>query len=418
MRRPTDRLWLAAVLPLQALAVCAMAWITPPGEAPDEPAHLWYVAKLAETGVPPSRDLAAPTVGYEAHQSPLGYLPAAAVAAAVDLEVPGESDWPRDPGFSFHRPTRAFAVERSAPGGVSRRDLLAVRLAGLGWLAVTTGCGLVAVGRSLVRADVLCVFALAPQLVFLHAVVTNDGAVVAASTVALLLLFQLDRPAGRRVAPSLGAGVSLGLAVWCKASALSLVPVAAAGAVYLWRRGRAKAAGALVAGLGVPLAGWVAMNLVRFGSLLPEPPTATGLRAEAALQLLRPWSWVPGLAASFWAKLGWLNVPLPGWCYLWFAVPSVLVVLGLLTLARRRSRTWAAGAAAVAVASNLVFLLVYLVAVDFQPQGRLLWPSWLGMAVLASRAMDRWGPERQLPAPALAVSAALLGVAVAALLRL
>lgn len=81
------------------------------------------------------------------------------------------------------------------------------------------------------------------------------------------------------------------------------------------------------------------------------------------------------------------------------------------------SLRWALVLAVAAVVSNGTFLLVYLPTIDWQPQGRYLWPSWLAMAVLASAAMNRWWPERQLVAPALMLSALLLVMSLAVLIH-
>jgi hypothetical protein len=417
VRKHAYRGWFASIVLLQAIAVVAFAWVTPPGEAQDEPAHLWYVAWLATTGRPPSPELSAPTVGYEAYQPPLGYLPAALVGAAVDLDIPTEEDWPRNPSFSFDRPTRAFTVRSSSIQTVAWGDLLSVRLAGLGWLAITTWSGLIAVKRSFIRADLFCAFALAPQLIWMHAGVTNDSAVTAVSTVALLLLLLLFDQSVVRMPTVLAAGLVLGLAIWCKASAVFLLPIAVVAVLHWWRGGDRRASMVFSTALGAALLGLVALNLGRFGSILPEPPAASGFQPESLLALLRFWSWVPGLAASFWAKVGWLNILLPTWCYLWFAVPSGFIILGVFGRVRPRSSQWRHFAAILAVLSNFALLIVYLVTVHWQPQGRHLWPSWLGMAVLASDALNRWWPDREFLVPTLLLSSLFLALTIVSLLR-
>ena len=78
------------LLPVAAVAVAFLlgsAWVrvVPPGEAPDEPAHLAYVEHLRERATLPRFDAARPERTYEAHQPPLGYAWLAAAADGLGL---------------------------------------------------------------------------------------------------------------------------------------------------------------------------------------------------------------------------------------------------------------------------------------------------------------------------------------------
>ncbi len=381
-----------------ALAVLALgsAYVlaVPIGEAPDEPAHLAYVSYLLERhALPP---LAAPPYGdrYEFYQAPLDYLTTAAAASVLGVRA-HEAHWQPNPQFSFFRQgSRAYL-----PGADKRpwgERIRLLRITRLLWAALTAVLVLATAhrlaGRRLDLALAATVpFVLAPQFLFVSATLNNDGAVVTFAALAVLGFVKLlDSPSP---ATALLAGTAAGLAPWCKVSGFLLAVPLCLLAFVLVRRRCHRAAVLLVAAWVTLTALWIWLAVWRFGVVFPPPPTGFQDVLAQGVRLLNP-RWIGSLWMSFWGKLGWLNIRLPVVAYLFFALPTALVAIGCVRGRRRAEEQvskwrWLCAST---IGINLFLVLVFLMRIDWQPQGRFLFPSlpaMAGCAALGLRALAK-----------------------------
>ena len=397
----------------------AYALAVPAGEAPDEPAHLAYVSYLLERhALPP---LAAPPYGdrYESYQAPLDYLATAAAASLLGVRT-REVHWRADPRFSFFRQgSRAYLP---GPGGESIRLLRITRLV---WAALTAVLVLatahrLAGGRLDLALAATLPFVLAPQFLFVSATLNNDGAVVTFAALAVLGFVELlDSPSP---AMALLAGTAAGLAPWGKVSGFLLAAPLCLVALELVRRRRHREAVLLAAAMATLAALWICLAQWRFGAVFPPPPAVSRGGLAQAGRLFDP-RWLGSLWMSFWGKFGWLNVRLPAAAYLFFALPTALAAIGCVRAGRAEEPSsrwrWLCGSV---IGANLLLVVVYLVRIDWQPQGRYLFPSlpaMAGCAALGLRALaegPRWrGRAGRVAVACLAASAvgmALLGLLV------
>lgn len=383
------RLW-----PLVAAALAVVfAWVVPLGEAPDELAHIRYAEALASGRLPAL--WRGDAEGYEAHQPPLGYvLPALVLAIGGGIRVAPAAN----PQFDFRVPgSRALL-----PPLAGARDALTLRLArttqGL-WAALTVWAGLALTGGR--RAALP--FLLVPQLLFVSGAINNDAALIACVTCALLLLVRCAVTGERAMA----AGLMVAAALFTKGSALFLlVPVGVASFLAprtpTSRRESTARLSPRVALLGVTAAGlvaWLAFNFARFGSLLPPVPTASHVATVA--ELLAEPRWIGGLFRSYWGKFGWLNTPMFWPFYLWFAALSAAVVAGVRRLAGPERLVFGS-----ALLANAALVLVYMLTVDMQAQGRYLLPSLAAVAAFGSAALpSRLDPVLECGAVGVALAA-------------
>ena len=402
----------------------AYALAVPAGEAPDEPAHLAYVSYLLERhALPP---LAAPPYGdrYESYQAPLDYLATAAAASLLGARA-REVHWQPDPRFSFFRQgSRAYLPGADAGPGGERIRLL--RITRLVWAALTAMLVLatahrLAGGRLDLALAATLPFVLAPQFLFVSATLNNDGAVVTFAALALLGFVELlDSPSP---AMALLAGTAAGLAPWGKVSGFLLAAPLCLVALGLVRRRRHREAVLLVAALATLAALWICLAEWRFGEVFPPPPAVSRGGLAQAGRLFDP-HWLASLWMSFWGKFGWLNLRLPAAAYLFFALPTALVATGCVRAGRAEEPSsrwrWLCGSV---IGANLLLVVVYLVRIDWQPQGRYLFPSlpaMAGCAALGLRALAenlRWGSRAGRVAVA-CLTASAAGMALLGLLVL
>lgn len=373
------------------------AGLVPPGEAPDEPAHLAYVDHIVEKGslppARPSRDL----TGYESYQPPLDYAVSAALLRVLH-GGPVAYPFVANSGFDFQTSgSRAFLAH---PGAESQaRALRQLRMARLFWGVVTvwfmfqTAQLLVAPGREWSVAAV-APFALAPQFLFDTATINNDTAVTALASATIYGLCRLvSRPAG--FSSGLLTGAAAGLALWAKSSGLFLVPPLFYVAIALWQRRERRAMAGLLLAFAALSAAWIAFAVARSGPILVSAQTESAA-ASGWLRLITEPAWLASVWISFWGKLGWLNLKLPAPIYLFFLPPTLLGVWGVISTLRQRSA--ATTLALLAVVSNLGLFVAYLAGVDWQLQGRYLFPSIVAIAGLAAKGFGDLGGETRLRA--------------------
>ncbi len=392
-KRPT----LAALgLALAVLAIgSGYAMVVPAGEAPDEPAHLAYVDYLLlHHALPP---LAHPPYGdrYESYQAPLDYATTALAASALGIQSLALS-FPPNPAFSFfEQGSRAYLP--AAAGRPMERRIRELREVHLLWAAATAvlvlfSCLRLAAGRLDLALAAAAPFVLSPQFLFGGATVNNDGAVTACAALATFCFVQLldaERPSPWA---ALLAGIAVGLAPFGKVSGFLLLAPLCIAAAFLLRRRAYRGAVLLLVPAGALAASWMGLALWRFGTVFPPPPTGLREGLGAGRELLNP-HWLGSLWLSFWGKFGWFNLRLPLFAYLFFAVPTALAVIGCFRRAagpeERMREHWRRWILLSIIGANLLLVVVYLVRIDWQPQGRYLFSSLPALAGLAALGLRR-----------------------------
>lgn len=397
------RRWLAPLVFL--LLGLSYVFVVPLGEAPDEAAHAYYVGYLLESSELPPLPRHADAFNYQAHHPPLHYLVG---ALALHLTGVEQIAFPARPNPDLHfdnTGSRAFLPHAWTPA--ERRPWVMLRLLSLVWGLVTVvslerllrACGMF-VDDHAAGAAAFWTFALVPQLLFVSATVNNDSAAIALSTAALAALVVFARSLLRGVPqemgtkssmkPALAAGSLVALGFFAKATAFFLLAPTALLLLYLLRQRRWTLSVALGLPVALGLVAWFTLCWSRFGTLWPPPPTGyAGGLTEALPQLLDP-RWLASAWLSFWAKFGWFNLPLPWPLYLFFLIPSIAVAVGCWKVVRRQPESciprWLGTLLLSALTMNVGLLLLFLLRVDFQPQGRFLLPSLGVFAVCAALA--------------------------------
>lgn len=389
--------WLAAASAAFAVSVAALIVATPVGEGPDENAHLFYVrAMQARLELPDIQRLGSHGEAYELHHPPLYY----GLAGLWSRLWAAELDYPaiRNPAFPHSKKGGGYLPpEPTAAVLRAHRGVWTVRCLGLllGLFTVVALARVAAIESATAEAALAAAlpFLLAPQLAFLASLVTNDGLLILLSTLCLLAGRQLLD--AEHVAWPAAAGVSLlaALTIWTKASGAFLMAPLLLVAWQLWRRRHRGAAVALLVPFASAAAAFFWLWLPRFEVFRGVYGHALGLANHPELLARYPFWWIQ-LWGSFFAKFTQFQLKLPLALYLLFVPPSLLVALGLWRAWQER-RTWSAPALywSAALLTNLALLVVFMVFVDFQHQGRFLWPS--GAAVVALAAIGaRFVAER------------------------
>lgn len=338
---------LTAVLCAQAALAMLYLGRVAAFNAPDEPAHLYYVERVGE-GALPVRDAALSPWSYEAAEPPLYYWLAAPL------------DWP--------------LREQPAPGRVRalRFENVLIGLATTGFVYLL--CALIAGERTGVYAAAFS--ALLPAHLFATATLGNDALAAALSAAALWLGCRL---AFRRSGAAEEAAFCAVAALAPLAKASAAVPAACA-ALFCAARWRAEprklAVRALLpAASAAACAGWFyARNARLHGGWLgwPAAPAASGWGATLAV-----------LLQSACARFGWLGSPLPAAVYAGCALAALAGGVGFAAWARRE-RPWRLEPAWLLVLTSGAASAAFALAearLTGRAQGRLLLPA-LGPAAL------------------------------------
>ncbi|HAL61293.1 MAG TPA: hypothetical protein DCP08_02675 [Chloroflexi bacterium] len=328
--------------------------VTPVFEAPDEPAHYFYIKYVGDTGsLPAITDTTTeqPWAG-QGHQPPLYYSLGAHVTALVDTSdaqqllqrnphanlgysmalgnknILVHSDEER---FPYHGAVLAVHLGRLLSTLLGTITVLAAYLTGL---EVSPQNRMIALGASLLVA-------LNPQFIFISGTVNNDNLVIALSSLAVLFCLRLITrgPTGRN---ALALGFLLGLAQLSKLNSLPLwllIPFVP-GVAHARHRPPLKTTiqhALLICLVALGISGWW---FARNYSLYGDP---TGFNAHFALQgrrarrlTLRRLLWEgQGLKMSFWAVFGWFNIVTNEIIYRFFDLLSLTGFLGLAISAPR-----------------------------------------------------------------------------------
>jgi 4-amino-4-deoxy-L-arabinose transferase-like glycosyltransferase len=385
---------------LVAVAVLGATWalLVPPGQAPDEPAHIGYVQVLAEDFRLPDEK---PGLTFSREQELASAYSNVNQTAQVLLTKPewsklAEEDWrqadaklPKSArgegghsGDAGPNPARAnpplYYLWESIPYLIASSGdffdrLYAMRLWSVVLLLVTTAATWLLIGELTDRRRPLqlagaAVVGMQPMAVFVSSSVNPDAALIACFALAFWLGARVLRR-GLTVRDGLALGAVTALAIVTKGTGYALVPaVALAVGIGAWRllpdrRAAMLAAGVSGAALALPVAIWLGLARSLDRAAVNKVPGTGGGGAAAPglphfgfldylwqfylpkLPFLNNVPAIPRLPVfdfwvkTGWAAFGWLEVRFPNWVYgLLAAVTVALLAGGVAMLVRRRRR--------------------------------------------------------------------------------
>jgi 4-amino-4-deoxy-L-arabinose transferase-like glycosyltransferase len=453
-RRVPAAAWACALVAI--LSAACWSVVTPPFQAPDEPAHFAYVEHLAQTGGLPTSEYVYPAAEtrmlLDLSQGTLALHPEAKATLSQpaqhvlqqDLAAGLSRSEPAGAGVAAPEPPLYYALEAipyrlglavgSLLDSLELMRLLSALLAGLTalfsymfvrealpsarWAWTVGGLGV----------------ALTPVLGFTSSVVTPDallGAVSAAIFYCLARGFR--RGLTLRLAASIGALVAAGSLT--KLNFLGLLPGVVLGLVLLGWRGRDRekggsgAFGATALGLGVgvsPGLAYLAYALIAGHSVLGRfSDSASSLVEHGSLWPKLAYIWefylprLPGMTSQFvgvsptrlWfdravGLYGWLDTSFPRWATNAAIAPAAaIVILALTALFRRRTALvgrltelatyLVMGVGLLALIATTAYVSVETERIGYvQPRYMLpLLPlAGLMLALAARGAGRRWGP--------------------------
>jgi hypothetical protein len=333
--------WLLALL--MAAHIVLAAWysvVVPLWEAPDEPDHYQYAWFLATQRHFPTEmmPLLFPDTD-EAHQPPLYY-----VAGALLIPVLGDAPVliRQNPYFSWGPgPTKNAWVFHTADEWFPYRDwVLSAHWMRL--LSALFGAWLIYLVFRLVQVilperpwialGAAALTALRPGMLSSSGTISNDTAVGAFGTLALLLLAQAWR-SGVTVRRALAIGGAFGLSLIAKENALALGPVVVLWPTWMtWRATKspilALRTGALVGGSAAIVGGWwFARNMLLHGAPIQRELSGFEEMPMTALSPLRVVEAAAMYNATFWGSFGWQLLFMPT---AWNVPLGVLTLFGLV----------------------------------------------------------------------------------------
>ena len=424
-RSQTERSWLVSAAPLVILFILLAGYYsitTPIFEAPDELWHYDVVASLAHGHFADP----ATAARQEATQPPLFYALGALVwrlAPAPDsrsvLHFNPYFDYhPEDvgnKGLLYHGdPDEVFPFQ-----GIARTvhliRLIDVALGALTILGVFRLGRLAAPERPAIAFFAAGFCALDPEFAFLSGAITNDLAIIATSTWALVFLAQWLRsypstprpfsPTGREgedpAAPPatpgrerlslVGLALCLGLALLSKATAfgvlalvgLALLRYGPIGETWWQRLRRA----VIVPGGGLLIGGWWYIRLfLLYGDPIGESVHSVALGRTTPFTFQEAISDLGQVALTFFARFGYTNVVPPWWIPVAFATVAVVGIVLALT----QRQVWTQPIYVVQVAwVAIIFGLFYAWQVKIPaPQGRLIFPALGSFGLLWAVGLD------------------------------
>lgn len=427
------RLLLALIVLVYVLVAVQYARLTPPWQAPDEPAHFNYARYLAENGALPvlqpgdypheyleqlkaqrfPPEMAIDTIRYEAWQPPAYYCLAA-------------------------------AVYRLAGPQPLARQLLALRL-----LSVALGALLLvltyriahvlAPGREWLALGGAALVAAIPMHIAMTAAVNNDALAEVCTALLLWQLLGLLRRPEAQLSRWMLLGATVGFAALTKLSTLTALPLVLAVALYTAGRstapgGRLRALAGRLLACGLPavllLSPWLVRNMRVYGA---ADPFAFARHGQVVIGQPRTADWIgeygvwytlKALAVttfqSFWGQFGWMGVPLEPRLYRGLAALVAPTSLGLALRCFALRAEWShlpaeqrggillcAGSTLLSLASLIWYNLSFV-----QHQGRYLYPALIPIAmalVVGWREISRRGHWLLAAATALLAAGLFVG---------
>jgi 4-amino-4-deoxy-L-arabinose transferase-like glycosyltransferase len=385
---------------LVAVAVLGVSWalLLPPGQAPDEPAHIGYAQVLAEDFRLPD-EKPGPTFSREQELASLYanvYQTAQVLLTKPEWSKVAYEDWQRadaklpkssrgDAGHATSRganPARAnppfyYLWEaipyRLAEGGDFFDRLYLMRIWSVVLLLVSTAATWLLIGELAGRRPALqlagaTVVGFQPMAVFVSSSVNPDASLIACFALAFWLGARVLRR-GLTLRDGVALGAVTALAIVTKGTGYALVPgVAIVLGVALWRlrpwpRSALIAAGASGLALAVPVVAWLALaRALDRAAVNKVPGTGGGGAAVASAPhvSLIDYLWqfylpklpfqgnvpaIPKLPVydiwlkTGWGAFGWLEVRFPNAVYVVLALVTAALLAGAVwVLVRRRRR--------------------------------------------------------------------------------
>ncbi len=391
--RNIHNLILIAIIIAYTLLGILYAVLTPPWQAPDEPAHYNYVRYLVEKRRFPVLQPGDYDPGYMREITTARFHPSLSIDAIR---------------YEFHQPPLYYVL--AAPiYALFDGALLPLRL-----LSVALGGGVLVtaylVGKTMLPAHpwmalgMTALIAFIPQHIAMSAAVENDT--LAELFLALSMLFSIRwlesaRPASTR--KLVGAGIVIGLGLLTKTTAYIAAPLAL---VAVWLKFRQKkppyrvnaALKALLALLGPALLlslPWFARNAAVYGGLdilglarheqvvVGQLRTADKIAQDGALPVLG--HWLTTMFHSFWAQFGWMAVPIDARIYTLLGLLSGVILLGFCLWwidFGTHKRPVRPAAILLACAGLMTLASVLWYNLDFyQAQGRYLFPALIPLSL-------------------------------------
>ena len=161
------------------------AWLVPPFEAPDEPAHFDYANFVARNRALPNQFDERRRVSGEGHQPPLYYLAASLVVRALDRNAAVEVHVVSNPAHAWNSGVRSDVPyfqhdgQSAFPTVADRRAFYGLRMLsiamGLGTLLALDRMSHLAVRDPRGRLLALLFAATLPQFLFITASINNDN---------------------------------------------------------------------------------------------------------------------------------------------------------------------------------------------------------------------------------------------------
>ncbi len=381
----------------------AFSIVVPLGEAPDEPAHFFYVHYVAQNGkLPVMQPRYEDNATVEAFQAPAYYMTAALLTR---FAMRGEVQLYHNPAYGYGKfaPTFLALAEHRFPWrGVTLAwhltRFFSLALGAVSLWATYRTARLLFQSRWLALAAT-AYLALNPQFIYLHSMVTNDA--LATTVSSLLTLTALHLLQEGTLKHFLVAALLTMLGILTKPSALTLYPGIALALLIAWQRlprGYRRWA-AIVLCVFIPLAGsgwWVLRNLRLYGDLVGLTAAKQGLAPNyypTPLSLPQLMALLPQMFwqtfQSSWGHFGWLAFPLAPTVFYLIAGLHIPAVAGLLlkrnTAALRRWESWALAAGWLGLMAGFVYYNRETNASGWQ--GRFLFP---GLSITAIGFVAGW----------------------------
>jgi 4-amino-4-deoxy-L-arabinose transferase-like glycosyltransferase len=391
------------------LVALAFAFTSPIFEKNDEPRHFAFARHLAMGGDLPVQQAGVETAWRQSgSQPPLYYALASVIIRLFDTsDFTAQTQPNQSPQFSPYASgnknllvitpeKRAFAYRNTTLAAFTLRVMGIV--AGVVTLLATWSMAMLLTQRRSIAALATAFTGFNPMFATVMTAVSNDGLVIALSSVALWLIVRwVLHGATWRLA--LITGVIIGLAAITKVSGLTLLPIAALAALFAaWPARRWKQLLMQWACLLLPVlviaAWWFARNFALYGD-----PTGTammaavaGARPAGAGNLINEFQ---GLRMSYLALFGHFNVPVPAFVY---ALWDGLLLVSAAGLALRAITHWRNTPANLKAAYSLIVLHVLLTVIALArwttmttgSEGRLLFPCIAGISLLMALGLDTW----------------------------
>jgi 4-amino-4-deoxy-L-arabinose transferase-like glycosyltransferase len=393
--RHAEKLLLALIVLVYVALGVLYAVMTPPWQAPDEPAHYNYVRYLVEQRRFPILQIGDYDQAYLSEITDQKFDPALSI----------------DPiRYEFHQPPLYYLLA-AAIDAIFSGTLLPLRL-----LSVLLGAGVLVaaylVGKTMYPAQgwvalgMVAFIAFIPQHIAMTAAVENDTLAELIIALVLVGLLRWLKSSAQSTMPArklVGIGVLIGLGLLTKTTAYITVPLALITILLKYRVGKGpfdtqtaiKAIAYLLLPALVLSLPWFVRNASVYGNLdifglgrheqvvIGQPRTADFIAEQGTLNLLG--RWLTTMFHSFWAQFGWMAVPIDSRIYTFLRLLSGIVALGFclwLIDFGAEKRRWQPSAILLTASGLMTLASVLWYNLNFyQAQGRYLFPALIPLGL-------------------------------------